>query len=260
MLDVARGHPVGDRVKTDFESEDQRSKYEKAIGPEAFAAAMRVRDRLVGEAGATGLYMCHGFCELGAVPFDSALAQLKAFLVGHASEVVILVIEDYVPPEEIGAALERQGLTSYLYTGPSRGPFPTLREMIASEHRLVVLGEHQTGGLPWYHPAFEVMQETPYTFHTPEDFSCTPNRGDPDSPLLLINHWIESTPAPRPSNAELVNTEAALLERAERCRRERGRRPNVIAVDFAATGDVVQAVAVLTGLAKPQADSVEGRR
>lgn len=109
MLDVAYSHPVGDAVKTDFSSEDQRLKYEKAIGPEAFAAAMRVRDRLVGESGRTGLYMCHGFCELEAMPFDSALAQVRAFLVAHPSEVVVLVIEDYVAPADIAAAAERRG-------------------------------------------------------------------------------------------------------------------------------------------------------
>jgi hypothetical protein len=95
------------------------------------------------------------------------------------------------------------------------------------------------------------MQETPYTFHVPGDFSCTPNRGDSTSPLFLINHWIESTPAPRPSNAKIVNAEYLLVERARQCEKERKRRPNVIAVDFAATGDVVRAAAVLNGLAEP---------
>jgi len=55
---------------------------------------MRVRDRLVGESGPKGLYMCHGFCELGAVPFDSALAQFRGFLVAHPYQVVLVVIED----------------------------------------------------------------------------------------------------------------------------------------------------------------------
>ena len=65
------------------------------------------------------------------------------------------------------------------------------------------------------------------------------------------------SPAPRPSNAILVNSEAALLARAEKCRKERGKVPNVIAVDFAATGDVVRAAAVLNGLMKPlPADSL----
>jgi hypothetical protein len=251
MLDVWHGHVVEDRVKTDFASEEQRSKYEVAIGPEAFAAAMSVRDRLMGEAGPTGLYMCHGFCELGAVPFDTALAHLKAFLVAQPHEVVLLILEDHVPPAEVAAAFERQGLTPYLYDGPSKGPFPTLRHMIARNQRLFVTAENDTGDLPWYHPAFEALQETPYTFHAPEDFSCQPNRGDGANPLFLMNHWIETRPAPRPSNAELVNAEAALLERARLCQRERGKLPNIIAVDFAATGDVVRAAAVLNGIAAP---------
>jgi len=117
-----------------------------------------------------------------------------------------------------------------------------------ANQRLFVMGEHQTGDIPWYHPAFQVLQETPYTFHTPEDFSCKANRGDKDSPLFLINHWIETTPAPRPSNAVLVNREDVLLARARQCQKERGKFPNVIAVDFAATGDVVRAAAVLNGL------------
>jgi hypothetical protein len=162
-----------------------------------------------------------------------------------------MILEDYVPPADIAAALGRQGLTPFLYTGPSRGPYPTLQELIASNQRLVVMGENETGGLPWYHPAFEVMQETPYTFHSPEEFSCRPNRGDKANPILLVNHWIETTPTPRPSNAQLVNAEAVLLRRARECRQLRGKSPNVIAVDFAATGDVVRAAAVLNGVEQP---------
>jgi hypothetical protein len=256
MLDVWKGHPVSDRIKTDFASEEQRQKFESVIGPEAFAAAMRIRDRLVGQSGDSGLYLCHGFCELGAVPFDAALSQLADFLVANPGDVVLVVLEDYVPPADIAAAFERQGLMPFVYTGPSRGTLPTLRELIASNQRLVVMGENDTGGLPWYHPAYELMQETPYTFHAPGDFSCKPNRGDKASPIFLMNHWIETTPAPRPSNAQLVNTEAVLVRRARECRRIRGKLPNVIAVDFAATGDVVRAAAVLNGLEKPEpADS-----
>ena len=250
MLDVHYGHPVGDAVKSDFASEDERRKYEAALGPEAFAAAMRVRDRLVGASGATGLYMCHGFCELGAVLFDSALAQVREFLVSHPHEVVLLVLEDYVTPQDIAAAVDSAGLTPYTYAGPPHGPLPTLREMIERDQRLVIMGENQTGDIPWYLPAYAVMQETPYTFHAPEDFSCSRNRGDRESPIFLMNHWIESTPAPRPSSAEIVNAADFVVARARECRRTRGKLPNVIAVDFAATGDVVRAAAVLNGVAQ----------
>ena len=253
MLDVWNGHVVDNVVKTDFANEDDRKKFEKAIGPEAFAAAMRIRDRLVGEGGPVGLYMCHGFCELGALPFDTALAQLKRFLVANPDEVVLVVLEDYVTPAEVDTAVQRSGLLPYLYRGPSKGPLPTLRDLIGTNQRLFLMGEHNTDSIPWYYPAYQVMQETPYTFENPEEFSCKPNRGDPGNPLLLVNHWIESTPAPRPSNAEIVNAEPVLLARAAECKRVRGKVPNVIAVDFAATGDVIQAAAVLNGLAPPAA-------
>ncbi len=253
MLDVWNGHVVSDVVKTDFASEDDRKKFEKAIGPEAFAAGMRIRERLVGEGGPIGIFMCHGFCELGAMPFDTALAELKRFLVANPDEVVLVILEDYVTPAEVDTAVQRSGLLPYLYRGPSKGPLPTLREMIGTNQRLFLMGEHDTDSIPWYYPAYQVMQETPYTFEKPEDFSCKPNRGEPGNPLLLVNHWIESTPAPLPSNAELVNAEPVLLARAAECKRVRGKVPNVIAVDFAATGDVVQAAAVLNGLVPPTA-------
>jgi hypothetical protein len=114
--------------------------------------------------------------------------------------------------------------------------------------RLIVLGEHQADSTTFYHLAYDVMQETPYTFHRPSDFSCRPNRGARTNPLFLMNHWIETTPAPKPSNAELVNTREALVSRARECRRVRGRLPNILAVDFAGIGDVVGAAAVLNGL------------
>jgi hypothetical protein len=254
MLDVWYGNAVDDRVKTAFESEEQRKKFEDVIGPEAFAAAMRIRDRLIGEGGPTAMYMCHGFCELGAVSFDSALNSFKTYLVENPSEVLLLILEDYVSPEDVAAAFERQGLLDYVYDGPAGGPYPTLREMISSGKRLFVMAEHDAGEIPWYVPAYdEVLQETPYTFHAPEEFSCAPNRGAAENPLFLVNHWIETTPTPRPTNAEVVNTDSALVSRARECERQRGRRPNVIAVDFAGVGDVVGATAILNGLVEEAA-------
>jgi hypothetical protein len=209
---------------------------------------MRIRDRLIGASGETGLYLCHGFCELGATPFDTALAHLKQFLDAHPGEVVLVVIEDRASPAEIMEAFERQGLGGLVYQGPWGTSFPTLGDMIASGRRLVVLGENVPDTTSWYRPAYSLMQETPYTFHKPEDFSCRPNRGAAANPLFLMNHWIESTPAPKPSNAKIVNAEAFLVARARECRRVRGRMPTVLAVDFAATGDVVRAAALLNGL------------
>jgi hypothetical protein len=63
-----------------------------------------------------------------------------------------------------------------------------------------------------------------------------------------MNHWIESTPMPKPSNAEVVNAYDFLLRRARRCQRLRGHLPNLVAVDFYATGDLMRVVQTLNGV------------
>jgi hypothetical protein len=158
------------------------------------------------------------------------------------------VIEDYVTPEDVAAAFAQSGLDRFVYRGGVTPPFPTLREMIDSDQRLVVFGEKDARGVPWYHPAFETIQETPYTFRTLEELSCRPNRGGTAAPLFQINHWIETTPTPRPSNAVIVNAHDFLLARAQKCQKERGKLPNILAVDFAMTGDVVGVAAEMNGL------------
>jgi hypothetical protein len=114
--------------------------------------------------------------------------------------------------------------------------------MVESDQRVLVMAENVSAGVDWYHPAFEVLQETPYRFHDPSEFSNQPNRGGTGGSLLLLNHWIETTPLPKPSNAAIVNAHDALMARIRACRRERGRIPNLVAVDFYATGDLVQVV------------------
>ena len=253
LFDVHYGTPIGGRVKTDLEAEAaSAAKFDKAVGKEAVDAAMRIRDRMTGPpSGPRAAYLCHGFCELGAVPLATMLEGVRDFLVQNPGEVLVFVIEDYVTPAEIEGAFRRSGLDRFVYRGGVTAPFPTLREMIDSDQRLVVFGENDTTGVSWYHPAFQTIQETPYTFHTLEELSCRPNRGVTTAPLFQINHWIETTPTPRPSNAAIVNAHDFLLARAQKCQKERGKLPNILAVDFAMTGDVVAVAAEMNGLAPP---------
>jgi hypothetical protein len=262
LFDVHYGTPIGDRVKTDIQDEKaSRAKFEKAIGAEAVDAAMRIRDRLTGPpTGPRAAYLCHGFCELGAVPLVTMLEGVRDFLVQNPGEILVFVIEDYVAPADVEAAFRESGLERFVYRGAVAAPFPTLREMIDSDQRLVVFGENDTSGVPWYHPAFQTIQETPYSFHAPEEFSCRPNRGGATAPLFQINHWIETTPTPKPSNAAIVNAHDFLLARARQCQKERGRLPNLLAVDFALTGDVVAVAAELNGVAPVSAATVAAVR
>lgn len=249
LIDIHYGFPGGARIKTDLEGEGAtREKLVGAVGEEGFEAAQRIRDRLVGvDEGHRGLYFCHGFCELGAYLVAPALGNIRDWLVANPGEVLLIVIEDYVTPQEIAAAFAESGLGDLVYTGPIT-PWPTLGAMIYANQRVLVFTESGKPGVEWLHPAFASFQETPYTFHTPEEFSCKPNRGGTSGTLFQVNHWIETTPAPRPTNAEIVNTYDVLLKRARTCERERGLKPTYIAVDFGDIGDIVAATRTLNGL------------
>ena len=250
LIDVHPGVPVSGRVKTEMSTEPGfMQAMETAVGTEGLQAAMRIRERLVGPPdGPRALYLCHGFCELGAEPFVAWLGTLRAFLVANPREVVLLVIEDYVPPDETASAFADSGLADLVFHGAAQPPWPTLAEMADSGQRVVAFLESGKPGVDWLHPAFKSIQETPYRFLKPAAFSCAPNRGGTKGSLFQINHWIETAPTPKPSNAVIVNAYDFLLKRAEKCARERSRLPNIIAVDFYRSGDLFKVVKRLNGL------------
>ena len=174
---------------------------------------------------------------------------MRDFLVENPGEVIIIVIQDEgVAPADVAACFEKSGLDEFVYKGAVTPPWPTLREMIVSDQRVLVFAENQAEGVPWYHLVWDVFQETPYRFLDPSEFSNKPGRGGTKGSLLLMNHWIETTPAPKPSNAELVNAYDFLLKRARACKRERKMMPNLIAVDYYHTGDLVRVVDTMNGI------------
>jgi hypothetical protein len=63
-----------------------------------------------------------------------------------------------------------------------------------------------------------------------------------------MNHWINTDPTPRPSNAAIVNARDVLVGRARECERLRGQRVNLLAVDFLGQGDAAGAADVLNGV------------
>jgi hypothetical protein len=259
-LDLHFGIPTGGRVKTDLDSEiNHNGKVAEALGPEAVAAAMRIRNRLVGgEDGPRGAYFCHGFCELGAYEVGPMLVRIRDFLAANPGEVLILVLEDYLPVAVTDSLFKATGVYDYVYTGPVR-PWPTLRQLVAANQRVIVFIESGQSAVAWLHATAGEIQETPYSFHKIEDFSCRPNRGGTEGSLFLVNHWIETTPAPRASNAAIVNAYDLLLGRARACERERRHIPNIISVDFYSVGDLIRVANTLNGIDSTEATSVAGR-
>ena len=258
LIDTYYGFATGGRVRTDTVSMPKRDAAVQELGEPAVKAAESIRSRLgAPPTGARGIYLCHTFCELGAVALGPVLTRLRAFMIANPGDVVILINQDEGPtPSDIAAAFERAGLTDLVYRGPL-GPFPTLRQMIDSGQRLVVMAENDAGDIPWYHLAYDgALQETPFRFTTTAALTdaatlaatCRSNRGPDSAPLFLLNNWVDTTPVPRSSNAAVVNAYKVLLHRAHTCQSLRHRLPNLIAVDFFRQGDVLGVARTLNGL------------
>ena len=103
-----------------------------------------------------------------------------------------------------------------------------------------MLAEEDGGARPWYLPGFSFAQDTPLGARTGSELRCRRFRGTPDSPLFLVNHWIDTWPPSPSRNARISG--AALARRLARCERSRGLLPNLVAVDFHERSGVVEVV------------------
>ncbi len=237
VYDRATGH-----VRTDLAAEgSDRNKVAQQVPPRA----LRVADRIAGEVGVGQLngepepYLCHTLCELGAEPLDRELEVIRRFLEEHPDQVLIVIVEDYVPPRTIEQAFERTGLVRYVATLDRSEPTPTLGTLIARGQRLVVFAEEKGGTPAWYMPAFSFIQDTPLGATRPDQLSCKRFRGEESSPLLLINHWIPPFP-PSPTLNAGIGRALFLRGRVERCLQERGFKGAIVAVDFYERTSVVE--------------------
>ena len=250
LIDLHYGGRSGDRIRTDLRSESDMDAL--ALGTEERAAVEGVLVYLGVPEEDREVYFCHVYCELGATRAIDAFRGIHDFLRENPNEVIILVLEDFVDPADAMRALERGGLAQRALAWSPGQPLPTLGEMIERRSNVVVLAEEEGGAAPWYLPAFDLLQETPYQFDDADDFSCAPGRGTSASPLLLVNHWLTVDP-PNPGAAAEVNAADVLRERIASCVRQR-RQPNILAVDFYAHGDLLEVVDELNGVVEPSSD------
>jgi hypothetical protein len=192
-----------------------------------------------------GSYLCHSICELGNRPLVDGLRDIAAFLGSNPHEVLVLIIEDKVPAADTAAAFQQSGLIDLVYV--RAGAWPTLRQMIASNRRLVVTAENGRPPPAWYHHLWDLAWDTPYSFKTTADFSCRQNRGSRASELFLLNHWLEN-PLPSEGQSATANAKDVLLGRARQCQSESGKLPNFVAVNHYSVGSLFEVVRTLNGL------------
>jgi hypothetical protein len=244
LLDFHYGvRSSGGHVRTDLDSEQRdRNKVAKALDPQQLAIAERIAGRL-GRGDLKGkrdVYLCHTVCELGYEPAVGQLKLIRDFLARNPGEIVEIFAEPYVTPKDIERVFSDAGLLPYVARLDRDKPLPTLGELVKSNQRLIVMTEHDAGNPDWYMDGFSFTQDTPLGVTKASQFSCRRERGDADSPLLLINHWIDAFP-PRPSANQKIGGEF-LRKRLARCAAQRKLAPNMVPVDFYDTSGVVKIV------------------
>ncbi len=254
LVDTWYAQPTrdGGAITADQSLAGAEAELKSTYGSEVTASVRRTIDRIRRNepTGPAEPYFCHTVCEIGADPMAPIMSRLNTWLDEHPREVVVLFIQDTVTPEDTDAVLRAAGLTEKAYVHPAGARWPTLGQMIDSDERLVVLMENEGGGAtyPYLHQGFDLVQDTEYTFDTAADFTCTLKRGEPDNPLLSINHWLAGFTR-LVSNAEQINAYDVLRARVDECREVRGRTPSMIAVNWYDRGDLFQVVDELNGVA-----------
>lgn len=194
--------------------------------------------------------LCHGICFADDQTLEDGLGVIRRFLDSHPGEIVTIIFESYVSKEDTAAAFAASGAMRYVYAHPLGTPWPTLREMIDADHRLVVFTDSDatngSDGFEWYMDQWAEGFQNPYAAKTAADFSCAVDRGSGSNPIFIMNHFL-TDPVGMMSFAEMVNPYPVLSPHVTTCRTERARIPNFVTVDFYEVGDLFRVVDELNG-------------
>lgn len=229
-----------------IEGPEEREAFINSLPPKSQDIVRKAQETIT-EPQQEGEFMCHQFCGLGWTTLEDSLEEVRVWLEENPRELLFVIIQDEITPDDTARAGDTAGLGEFIYTHPEDEPWPTLRQLIGSNERLIVMAENEDPPPEWYTNAWETTEETPYTFIVPEQFSCEPNRGDTGKPFFLLNHWIQRG-SPNRVDGAVVNEYDLLLERAQQCAEERGQIPNFVAVNWYRQGDLFDVVDTLNGV------------
>ncbi len=195
------------------------------------------------------VYMCHSDCAFGRRSLKDALSAVKRFMEDNPGEIITINFQDETRGEiDVACVFEEAGLSEYASEHNTGEDWPTLREMIDSGKRLVVLGKSGYSRAPWFLVESEHAWASPYYAETVRQFECgAPEEG---RQVYILSHFL-TAPYAMPPLAAKANKKDIIVGRAARCWKETGRRPNIILFDFATVGDVVEAVSILNEMRDP---------
>ncbi|KAJ8774550.1 hypothetical protein K2173_016996 [Erythroxylum novogranatense] len=191
------------------------------------------------------VWLCHSFngeCH-DYTAFEPAIytfGEIEAFLSRNPSEIVTLILEDYVQaPNGLTKVFNDSGLKKYwfpLSKMPENGQdWPLVNHMIANNQRLIVFSsiksKQESEGIAYQ---WNYMVENQYGNDGLLGNKCTNRRessslDDKTRSLVLVNHFA-SVPV---IGLACIQNSASLLDALHKCYAEAGNRwSNFVAVDF----------------------------
>ncbi|XP_030960958.1 PI-PLC X domain-containing protein At5g67130 isoform X1 [Quercus lobata] len=209
------------------------------------------------------IWLCHSFegeCNdfTAFSPAIDTLKEVEAFLAANPSEIVTLILEDYVEsPNGLTKVFNASGLMKYWFpvsNMPQNGQdWPLVKDMVANNQRLIVFTterkKQESEGIAYQ---WNYMVENMYGDDGMNSGSC-PNRAesaalnDKTKSLVLVNYY-KSVPIMKSS---CEDNSPELLNMLQTCYGAAGNRwANFIAVDFYKRSDgrgAFQAVDRLNG-------------
>ncbi|OIV93300.1 hypothetical protein TanjilG_13127 [Lupinus angustifolius] len=191
------------------------------------------------------IWLCHSFggqCYnyTAFQPAINVLKEIQAFLEANPSEIVTIIIEDYVTSQKgLTKVFDAAGLRKYWFPvsrmPKNGGEWPTIDDMVQKNQRLVVFtskkAKEASEGIAY---EWQYLVENQYGDDGMKAGSC-PNRAE-STPLntasrsLVLVNFFRSVPDVTKS---CEDNSAPLLSMINTCYQEAGKRwPNFIAVDF----------------------------
>ena len=197
------------------------------------------------------IVFCHGDangvihpCSYSEVDAFAWLNKLSDFMDDDETQIVTLLLENYVPANHLEYLFNETGLLERAYVHKMGDSWPTLGDLVLLGKTLVIFwDEGDTSEYPWLHHAWSHSWDTNYGEQNEENMNCDVGRGDINQPVWHLNNWLSNAIGlSDPTRSEDINSHDKVLQRALECWEEVGKRPTFIAVDWWEDGDLVDVV------------------